>query len=228
MSGETDAQVQAQYEQFPYPHRDPADEAKRLIVGSPSHLDEIRHYLHGGRLDLERPFRALVAGGGTGDATIMLAQQLVDAGAADAQVTYLDLSTASRAVAEARAEARGLSNIRFVTGTIEQIGAIAPGPYDHIDCCGVLHHLASPEGGLQALKTQLSEDGGMGLMVYGTLGRTGVYAIQEALAQLARQPTGPRPLGCSPQAFGRSPGEPLAQTQSVRGGSSEGRCGGAV
>jgi SAM-dependent methyltransferase len=185
MNGETDAQVQAQYEQFPYPDRNPADEAKRLIAGSPSHLDEIRHYLHGGQLDLSRPFRALIAGGGTGDAAIMLAQQLADANAADAQVTYLDLSTASRAIAEARAEVRGLANIRFVTGKIEQIGNLAPGPYDHIDCCGVLHHLASPETGLQALKAHLAPGGGMGLMVYGTLGRTGVYPIQEALAQLA-------------------------------------------
>lgn len=185
MSGKTDAQVQAQYEQFPYPERNPADEAKRLIVGSPSHLDEIRHYLHGGRLDLTRPFRALIAGGGTGDAAIMLAQQLADAGASDAQVTYLDLSTASRAIAEARVEARGLSNIRFVTGPIEQVGDLAPGPYHHIDCCGVLHHLASPEAGLRALTAQLTPDGGMGLMVYGTLGRTGVYPVQEALAQLA-------------------------------------------
>ena len=81
------AAVHAQYESYPYPARDPADEAKRLITGSPSHLLEISHYLHGGALDLSKPFRALVAGGGTGDATIMLAQQLVDAGAADATVT---------------------------------------------------------------------------------------------------------------------------------------------
>ena len=34
-----------QYEAYPYPARDPADEAKRLIEGSPSHLLEIDHYL---------------------------------------------------------------------------------------------------------------------------------------------------------------------------------------
>lgn len=193
----TTDQVRDQYEHYPYPDRNPADEATRLITGSPSHLDEIRHYVFGGRLDLQaRPFRALVAGGGTGDAVIMLAQQLADAGARDARVTYLDMSTGSRRIAEARAAARGLDTIRFVTGAIEDVGEIAPGPYDYIDCCGVLHHLESPVAGLRALAGQLragsgarggavsGAGSGMGLMVYGTLGRTGVYAIQEALAQL--------------------------------------------
>jgi ubiquinone/menaquinone biosynthesis C-methylase UbiE len=182
---DTDARVHAQYEAYPYPARDPRDEAKRLITGSPSHLDEIRHHVFAGRLDLSKPFRALVAGGGTGDAAIMLAQQLADAGAADAEVVHLDISSASRAIARKRAEARGLTNLRFAEGPIERVAEIAPGPYDYIDCCGVLHHLDSPEAGLKALAGVLKPEGGMGLMVYGTLGRTGVYPVQEALAQLS-------------------------------------------
>src|SRR3546814_298666 len=146
----TDDRVREQYEAYPYPHRDPKDERRRLVEGSPSDLDEIRHYLHGGRLDLDprtrgRPFRALVAGGGTGDAAVMLAQHLANAGATDAEVVYLDMSSASRRIAEARAGERRLTGMRFVTGTIEAVGDVAPGPYDYIDCCGVLHHLASPE-----------------------------------------------------------------------------------
>jgi len=53
----------------------------------------------------------LVADGGTGDAMIMLAQPLVDAGVAAGTVTYLDMSMASRTIAEDRAAARGLTNI---------------------------------------------------------------------------------------------------------------------
>ncbi|MEQ9335344.1 class I SAM-dependent methyltransferase [Thalassobaculum sp.] len=179
-----DDRVREQYESYPYPHRDPKDERKRLIEGSPSDLDEIRHFVFGGRLDLGRPFRALVAGGGTGDAAIMLAQHLATAGASDAEVVYLDLSTASRRIAEARATERGLANMRFVTGVLEEVGTLAPGPYDYVDCCGVLHHLASPEAGLAALAAQLAPTGGMGLMLYGTYGRSGIYPVQEALAQL--------------------------------------------
>ena len=33
MTDHADARLQAQYEAFPYPQRDPRDEAKRLIVG---------------------------------------------------------------------------------------------------------------------------------------------------------------------------------------------------
>ena len=38
-----DDAVRLQYETYPYPERDPADEARRLVVGSPSHLLEMNH-----------------------------------------------------------------------------------------------------------------------------------------------------------------------------------------
>ena len=175
--------VREQYEAYPYPARDPRDEAKRLITGSPSHLDELNHYVFAGGLDFTSPFRVLVAGGGTGDALIMLAQQCADAGI-PADITYVDLSEASRGIAEARAEARGLTSIRFLTGSLLDIASLAPGPFDYIDCCGVLHHLPDPDAGLAALAAQLSPDGGIGLMLYGTYGRTGVYPMQSALRRL--------------------------------------------
>jgi SAM-dependent methyltransferase len=182
-----DDPVLAQYEAHPYPARDPRDEAKRLITGSPSHLAEVNHYLFAGRRNPALRFRALVAGGGTGDATIMLAQQLSDAagsGPVTGEVVYLDISAAAREVAEARAAARGLANIRFVTGSLTDLPDLGLGAFDYIDCCGVLHHLADPAAGLQSLTAVLAEGGGLGLMVYGALGRTGVYPLQEALGDL--------------------------------------------
>ncbi|MCG5242237.1 class I SAM-dependent methyltransferase [Azospirillum doebereinerae] len=170
--------LRAQYEAYPYPARDPADEKKRLVTGSPSHLDEVVHYVFGGRLDRDRPLRVLVAGGGTGDGTIMLAQQLADSGNAG-HVTYLDLSEASQAVARARAEARGLTNIDFRRGSLLELEGL--GPFDYIDCCGVLHHLDDPAAGLRSLAGALAPGGGIGLMVYAPLGRTGVYPMQAAL-----------------------------------------------
>jgi len=176
--------VHLQYETLPYPPRDPRDEAKRLITGSPSRLPELDHFVFGGQRDFRRPFRALVAGGGTGDAAIMLGQQLTDAGAAAAEVVYLDWSTASRRIAEARAAARGLRNLRFVTGSLLEIENLGLGRFDYIDCCGVLHHLPDPPAGLRSLAGALSEDGGMGLMLYGRLGRVGVYPAQAMLQAL--------------------------------------------
>ncbi len=179
---ERDGLVADQYETHPYPERHPADEKKRLVEGSPSDLLELSHYLFRGRTP--NPFRALIAGGGTGDAAIMLAQHCASAGL-EAEIVYLDMSTAARAVVEARARARGLANLRFVTGSLLDVASLAPGPYDYIDCCGVLHHLEVPEDGLKALASQLKPTGGMGLMVYGEYGRRGVYETQALLRQLA-------------------------------------------
>ncbi len=170
--------LRAQYEAYPYPARNPADERKRLITGSPSHLDEVNHYVFGGRLDHAKPLNVLVAGGGTGDGTIMIAQQMADAGN-PGRVTYIDLSDASRAVAEARAKARGLTNIDFRRGSLLELDGL--GPFDYIDCCGVLHHLDDPPAGLRSLAGALKPGGGIGMMVYAPLGRTGVYPMQAAL-----------------------------------------------
>lgn len=179
-----DDPVGAQYEAYPYPARDPVEEKTRLVTGSPSDLWELNHHVFGGRRDLTRPLRALVAGGGTGDATVMLAQQMADVGV-PGEILHLEPSAASRAIAEKRAAVRGLGNVRFVAGGIEAVADVAPGPWDYIDCCGVLHHLADPAAGLAALVSVLAPDGGIGLMVYGPLGRTGVYPLQALLRRLA-------------------------------------------
>ncbi len=179
-----DRLVQSQYESYPYPERNPDDEKKRLITGSPSNLFELNYYVFGGARDLTKPLKALVAGGGTGDAVIMLAQHMRDAGV-PGEVVHLDLSGPSQAVAQARAKMRGLENIRFVTGSLVDIAEVAPGPWDYVDCCGVLHHLEDPDAGLTALADQLAPDGGIGVMVYGEYGRTGVYHMQDMLRAIA-------------------------------------------
>jgi SAM-dependent methyltransferase len=175
--------VADQYEAYPYPSRNPQDEKTRLIDGSPSNLAEVDHYVFAGSRDFRQPFRALVAGGGTGDAAILLAQNLADRGC-PAEVHYLDLSAASRRIAEARATVRGLTNIRFHTGSLLDGSKLDLGRFDYIDCCGVLHHLEDPAAGLASLAAVMAPDGGMGLMLYGALGRSGVYEAQAMLKAL--------------------------------------------
>lgn len=184
MTDATDAHLAAQYEAYPYPQRDPRDEAKRLVVGSPSHLREVDFWVFGAKRPTSQPLRALVAGGGTGDGTIMLATQLAKAGR-PGSVTYLDRSEAAMAIARARAAARGLDNIDFRLGSLLDLPRLGLGLFDYIDCCGVLHHLPDPDEGLSALLSALAPDGGMGLMVYAPHGRTGVYMLQDALRLLA-------------------------------------------
>lgn len=189
--------VKEQYESYPYPHRDPEDEKKRLITGSPSHPFEIDHFLYQGARDWSQPLRVLVAGGGTGDALIQIAQLMRTAGA-PCEITYLDLSAASREVAEARARVRGLDGITFRTGSL--LDAPDHGPFDYIDCCGVLHHLPDPAEGFAALRRAVAPGGGMGFMVYAPHGRSGIYPLQEAFGALFD---------------GLSPGERLEQAKRI-------------
>lgn len=198
-----------QYEVYPYPERDPKDEKKRLITGSPSHPIEVDHCLFGGRRDWAAGTRILVAGGGTGDALVQLAQVLSTAGK-PYEITYLDLSKASREIAEVRIKARGLSGVHFVTGSL--LDAPQYGPFDYIDCCGVLHHLDAPQAGFNALAEALAPGGGLGLMVYAPLGRSGVYPLQQAFTALLGQMPPSQKLDAAKAIFARLPkGHPFAR-----------------
>ncbi|MEO8224712.1 MAG: class I SAM-dependent methyltransferase, partial [Gammaproteobacteria bacterium] len=130
--------VKQQYEDFPYPPRDPADEARRLWLATSGNLLIINHHCFGGTRDFRKGFRTLVAGAGTGDSVIFLAEQLRHYAA---EVVYLDLSAASREIAEARARVRQLTNITWITGSIMELPRLGLGEFDYIECCGVLHHL---------------------------------------------------------------------------------------
>lgn len=88
--------VRELYEQFPYPLRDPQQEKDRLLMPPLDTLSRVNHYCFGGIKDFDGAFRALVAGGGTGDSMIWLAEQLRAVGG---KVTYLEPSSASTKVA---------------------------------------------------------------------------------------------------------------------------------
>jgi SAM-dependent methyltransferase len=184
MTDSTDEHLASQYEAYPYPKRDPREEAKRLIVGTPSHIREIDYWVFGGARSASLPLNALIAGGGTGDATVMLAQQMTTL-KRPGTVTWLDRSSAARGIAQGRVAARKLENVVWEERSLLDLPGSGLGPFDYIDCCGVLHHLPDPAEGLRALLSVLAPGGGMGLMVYAPHGRTGVYMMQEALRRLA-------------------------------------------
>lgn len=176
-------QVRQQYEALPYPPCDPEDDHRRLATTWLEDLAMINHYCFAGRQSFRQGFRALVAGGGTGDATIFLAEQLRHT---DAQIVHLDLSNASIAIARRRAEIRRLENITWIHDSLLNLPRHGLAPFDYINCSGVLHHLADPDAGLSALLSVLAADGVLGLMVYARIGRTGVYQLQQALRLMHR------------------------------------------
>jgi 2-polyprenyl-3-methyl-5-hydroxy-6-metoxy-1,4-benzoquinol methylase len=178
-------EVKEQYESLPYPPRDPSDERLRLVQSVSASLLAINHHCFNGKRDFRSGFRVLVAGGGTGDAVIFLAEQLRHH---DAEVVYLDMSYPSRRVAEARAEVRKLTNITWVTASIMELPQLRLGLFDYIECAGVLHHLESSEAGLAALNSVLKDDGAIFLMLYGKYARQAIYDMQSLLRKYL--PTG--------------------------------------
>lgn len=175
------SRVREHYETLPYPPRNPADERQRLVRTVGDDLAEMNHYCFKGRQTFQDRFRCLVAGGGTGDAAIFLAEQLRDT---KAEIVYLDMSEASRRIAEQRAQTRGLSNIRWITASLLDIPELGLGSFDYVNCSGVLHHLPEPAEGLRALASVLRDDGALFLMLYGRYGRRGVYDMQEVFRAL--------------------------------------------
>lgn len=170
--------VRNQYETLPYPPCDPQDDHHRLTQTWLEDLPMINHYCFAGKQSFQNNFRALVAGGGTGDATIFLAEQLRNT---NASIVHLDMSAASIALAQERARIRGLTNIVWIHDSLLNLPTLGLAPFDYINCSGVLHHLADPDLGFRALRSVLKDGeqpGAMGLMVYATTGRTGVYQMQ--------------------------------------------------
>jgi SAM-dependent methyltransferase len=170
--------VKDQYERYPYPLRDPADESKRIVRTWLDDLPMINQYCFGGRCRFDRGFRALVAGGGTGDGTIYLAEQLRGT---DAEIVHVDVSAASNRIARERAAARDLRNSTWIDDSLLSLSRTDLGVFDYINCCGVLHHLADPEAGMAALLPLRAEGGAFGIMVYARYGRTGIYQMQSLL-----------------------------------------------
>ncbi|MEX0644976.1 MAG: class I SAM-dependent methyltransferase [Parvularculaceae bacterium] len=166
--------VRAQYEQLPYPRRDPEHEKKRLVSTWGDRLDYLNHFGFSGTMPLAG-FRVLDAGAGSGDATIFLAEQLRNFGGS---VVHLDVSEASIAVAKERARIRGLENIDFVHASLLDLPALKLGLFDYVTATGVLHHLDDPKAGLDALNGCLKDDGVLQIMVYARYGRALVYQMQ--------------------------------------------------
>jgi SAM-dependent methyltransferase len=96
----------------------------------------------------------------------------------EARVTGIDFSATSVRHTEELKRKHDLHNLEIRQLPVERVAELGA-TFDQIVCTGVLHHLASPRVGLEALRDVLAPDGAMHLMVYAPHGRTGVYMLQE-------------------------------------------------
>ncbi|MBP9707807.1 MAG: class I SAM-dependent methyltransferase [Oligoflexales bacterium] len=60
--------------------------------------------------------------------------------------------------------------------------------YNHIDCYGVLHHLARPYETLSTISSRLKPNGTLRLMIYNSQGRTWIHRLQSAFNDLKINP----------------------------------------
>ncbi|MCB1720278.1 MAG: class I SAM-dependent methyltransferase [Alphaproteobacteria bacterium] len=178
------ADLQKQYEAYPYPYRDPRSAP---IITFMNDLALIGHYGFSAQTWYrQKDCRVLVAGGGTGDATLHLAMQLSSANP-EAQIIHLDLSEVSNNITQQRLEYQGYKNVKVVQDSLLDLPKGEHGTFDYINCSGVLHHLKEPNEGAKALCSVLKDNGVMSVMLYGELGRRIVYDIQNLASMVTEE-----------------------------------------
>jgi len=143
----------------------------------------------------------LVAGCGTGQEPIELAQAFPSA-----RVLGIDLSAASLAHAQRHTQTLGLRNLEYAQGDLLAIAA-QPCRFHVISAVGVLHHLADPPAGLRALVEVLRPGGFMRLGFYSARARRDVAAARDFIAARGYAADAPSIRRCrqemlaDPQAF---------------------------
>lgn len=100
-----------------------------------------------------------------------------------ARVVAIDISATSLNHTEALKKKYDLSNLETRQLPIESVSNLDQ-RFDLVISTGVLHHLVDPDAGLRALKSVLTDDGVMYLMLYAPYGRTGVYMFQDYCRRL--------------------------------------------
>ena len=173
--------VQSQYEENPYPRWDSIS-APKPIPYIWQILDEIAPYRPALEATSDTP-AIFVAGCGTGKQPIFTAQRMLNS-----HVLAVDLSRASLAFAQRKAEELGVANISFAQADILKLGDLAD-RFDLIECTGVLHHMGDPEAGLEVLLGLLKPGGFLRLGLYSELARQHVVRFRKLLSDENIEPS---------------------------------------
>jgi SAM-dependent methyltransferase len=186
--GQTDigARVRAQYEAFPYPHY-PILLPLRTQEAYASHsLFAARLLEQDGQPALRRSAAARVLLAGCGDIFPYMASAWEPRSHG---LTAVDLSGRSLRRARLRCLPR-LRPIDWRQGSLEDPGFGLPDGLTHIDCYGVLHHLADPARALKRFGELLRPGGTLRIMVYNSEARSWIRHLQRAFDLLGLSASG--------------------------------------
>jgi SAM-dependent methyltransferase len=163
--------IEAFYTSHPYP-----PPVTNLDRARDEWQDVNRHRAEYYLLWANRPYRAdldiLVAGCGTWQAAKYAICRPTS------RIVGIDVSATSIACTDELRRQYGLQNLEIRQLPLEDAGRLDR-RFDLIVCTGVLHHLVDPDAGLQALRSVLTHDGAMHLMVYASYGRIGAHLLQQ-------------------------------------------------
>lgn len=167
------ATVQRQYEAHPYPRWQAAPASRRTDLRRL--LENLPGIDHAALPPA--PLAVLIAGCGTGYEAIDMARM-----DPSLSVTAIDLSRASLAFAQRKADALGVANIAFLHGDILALDVLGE-TFDIATSTGVLHHMASPEAGLASIVRALRPGGVVRLALYSHRARAPVRAAHALIAE---------------------------------------------
>ena len=168
--------VVKQYEKWQYP--EPIQNLEAWLAESwqwfdPSHAHRI--------LWPDRPYQPdmdiLIAGCGTNQAAVFAYTNRA------AKVTAIDVSQPSLDHVRYLKDRYSLKNLELQLLPIEEVGSLEQS-FDLIVSTGVLHHLADPDAGMQALANVLRPGGVAAIMLYARYGRIGVELLQHVFRDL--------------------------------------------
>jgi SAM-dependent methyltransferase len=168
--------VSRQYERYRYPK--PVQDLEAWLAGNwqwfdPSHA----HRILWPDRDYQPDLDFLVAGCGTNQAALFAFTN------PDAKVVAVDVSQPSLDHHQHLKDKYGLNNLELHRLPIEELPTLGLN-FDLIVSTGVLHHLADPQAGMNALARCLRPDGVIGVMVYAKYGRFGIELLQSVFRDL--------------------------------------------
>jgi tetratricopeptide (TPR) repeat protein/2-polyprenyl-3-methyl-5-hydroxy-6-metoxy-1,4-benzoquinol methylase len=168
--------VQDQYEENPYPRwvmTEPAVTARGIVDYLSQHVSPDLLKGSPGKVEID----VLIAGCGTGQHSIGIAQLLKRA-----RVLAVDLSLSSLSYAKRMTQELGLTSIEYAQADLLELASLDR-QFDVIGSVGVLHHLADPFAGWRVLLSLLRPGGFMNLGFYSKVARHNVVEAQAFIAE---------------------------------------------